>query len=197
MAMQVIWDLCNDSQINFLHNKNSTNPADWWKKSLLEFNTYSEQSSITKKVYKDVGLDIGKITHYRTFSVQKGGFDGLTPTEITTFTKHLLDKLHKAYMPEMNRHALEVMSGQKDGWWVPRGLINLLHDIEYYEMLLLPKLGEWRAQQQSQGGDKSTCAELFLYHTIPYLVRVLVQDGIYWVRNFLQHPISELLKVSD
>ena len=53
----------------------------------------------------------------------------------------------------------------------------------------------WKSQQQGRRGDKTECGEKFFSRLIPFLVEVLVQDGIYLILDFPNHPMSALLKV--
>jgi hypothetical protein len=91
------------------------------------------------------------------------------------------------------------MSGHKKGdtcYFVPRTQLPLARSVEAYCRLLLPDLAKWRREAKSPQGDKSTCCDKFLNEILPYFVKVLVQDGIYLVDEFPEHPISHLLKVS-
>jgi hypothetical protein len=91
------------------------------------------------------------------------------------------------------------MAGHKRGeaYFVPRTLIPLgPHGIDWCCDLLLPKLQRWRREARSIQGDKSTCCQKFLNHLIPYFVEVLVQDGVYFIKEFPNHEVSHLLKVS-
>lgn len=84
---------------------------------------------------------------------------------------------------------------KEDAYFVPRALIVLPYQIMYYVNLLLPQYGRWVQETNSTHGDKSDAAKNFLELTLPYYVEVLVQDGIYLVRDFPNHPISLFLKV--
>ena len=92
------------------------------------------------------------------------------------------------------------MAGFRKGeksYFVPRTLIPLgPRGIDSYCDLLLPNLKRWRREANGRFGDKSTCCDTFLNHLIPYFVEVLVQDGIYLINDFPDHPMSKLLKVS-
>ena len=80
-------------------------------------------------------------------------------------------------------------------YFVPRALLALPYDIEFYVQKLVPNIGRWQAEHASPLGDKSTAATKFLHHIIPFFVLTIVQDGIYFVKEFPNHPISNLLKV--
>jgi hypothetical protein len=81
-------------------------------------------------------------------------------------------------------------------WFVPRVKLPLEFDISDYERWLLPTLPTLRAQAATRHGDHSSCCDNFLNETLPFLIEVLVQDGIYFIVEFPNHPMSQLLKVS-
>jgi hypothetical protein len=45
-------------------------------------------------------------------------------------------------------------------------------------------------------GTNQPYATFFLNYLLPYFVEVLVQDGVYFVKDFPDHPMSQYLKVS-
>ena len=92
-----------------------------------------------------------------------------------------------------------VMSGHKvwdREYFVPRTDLPLEHSLEWYCRKLIPDLEKWRGEARNTQGDKSTCSDKFLQQILPHFVKVLVQDGIYFVDDFPDHPMSHLLKVS-
>ena len=52
-----------------------------------------------------------KVTHHLSMMVQYAGSRGLQPYQISSLTKHMLDKMHSAYQPEVEEETLKVMSG--------------------------------------------------------------------------------------
>ena len=134
----------------------------------------------------------------------------------------MLDKQHRAYQSVVNYkvrnvraviimfrgHFLPfllykfqvalVMAGfsKKEPYFVPRALLKLPFPVETCIAYLLPNYGVWCVQQFSPMGDKSETCQKFLNRIIPFLVEVLVQDGIYLIRDFPKHPMSLYLKVS-
>jgi hypothetical protein len=81
-------------------------------------------------------------------------------------------------------------------YWVGRAMLELRHSIAWYEAKLLPELETWRQQAASAQGDKSLLCDKVLNHIIPYLITVMVQDGIYFAPQFPDHETSKLLIVS-
>jgi hypothetical protein len=91
------------------------------------------------------------------------------------------------------------MSGHhkgEDSYFVPHLLLPLPHSTAWYCRKLLPNLQLGRQQANSCLGDKSVCCDKFLNHVLPYFIEVLVQDGVYFVKDFPNHPVLQLLKVS-
>jgi hypothetical protein len=84
----------------------------------------------------------------------------------------------------------------KAPYWVGRSMLPLQHSIGWYEARILPELETWRQQASSANGDKSLLCNKVLNHIIPYMITVLVQDGIYFTREFPDHETSILLSVS-
>jgi hypothetical protein len=199
-ALHLINDLSKDLTINF-HHANKARRASWWDSPLIDYDTYSEESSAMKQVYDATNVESCKLTHHRTQMVQQAGSEGLAPYQINTLTKHMLEKIHSAYQSECDKETLKVMGGQSrdESRFVEREYLETA-DYEYtimeYTCFLLPNYDAWVGESQSATGDKSSCCRKFLFDIIPYLVEVLVQDGIFFILDFPSHPMSHLLKVN-
>ncbi len=55
--------------------------------------------------------------------------------------------------------------------------------------------GMWKRQANLAKGNTFSCCRKFLNKVIPYLVEVLIQDGIYLIRDFPNHTMLNHLKV--
>ena len=196
LSLHMINRLRLDSDIHFLHEE-LTEDADWWGTPLIDFDTLNDETGPMKEVYKATGVEGCKLTHNRTYAVQQAGSAGLAPYQINSLTKHMIEKIHKSYLPELDKEACKVMAGfsKDEGYFVEREHLELPMPIETLIVLLLPEYPNWLAQHESQDGDKSPCCRKFLYEVIPHMVRVIVQDGIYLVRDFPEHEMSNYLKV--
>jgi hypothetical protein len=102
-------------------------------------------------------------------------------------TKHMLEKLHSAYMAEVDKEVCKVMVGfsKEELNFVPHTMLTLLHPVEAYKRLLLPDLADLRVEAASVGG-----CDKFLNHVVPFLLEVLIQDSIYFVCDFPEHKVS-------
>jgi hypothetical protein len=197
-AMHVINELRQNIEINFYH-ENKEQRAAWWDTPLVKFEQDGTQESAARKaVLKDTGVSSCKVTHHRTQAVQHGGAEGLAPWQISTFTKHMTEKLHSTYFPECNEDAMHAMSGHKKD--EPYGAYYRKATLEFtvaqYMRFLLPKYDEYCRQQRSAHGDKTSCCTKFLYQILPFMVEIVVTGGIYLIKDHPNHPMSQYLRVS-
>jgi len=197
VASHVLWDLVNDSTINFFHLDKKVRNT-WWGKKFITYKTYDDQKNAMEQIFDATGVTCCKLTHLRTLAVQHAGSEGLAPWQINTMTKHMLEKINSAYQSEVDKTTMKVMAGfsQDESYFVPRTFVATPLPIEQLCHLLLPNLAEWRIQAESPQGDKSTCCRHFLWDIVPFLVEILVQDGIFLIRDFPDHPMSSFLKVT-
>ena len=84
---------------------------------------------------------------------------------------------------------------KEEAHFVPEQLLEMPWDMNLLIEYLLPKYPQWVREAASAQGDKSTCCKHFLNDIIPFLVEVLVQDGIFLIDDFPNHPMSQYLKV--
>ena len=83
---------------------------------------------------------------------------------------------------------------KEDMYFVPRS--NLVWENHSWESLIkriLPQIENWSKQADSCKGNKSQCAKTFLFKLLPWFVEVLVQDGIYFMVDFPDHPLTKFL----
>lgn len=150
------------------------------------------------QVYEKTGVRSCKLTHHRSHCVMHASTEGLQPHQVSTLTKHQTDKLSQAYWCEMHRGTMSVMAGfgKGEAYFVPREKIELPFPVrECTDMLLGGDYSKWEAEQQAEDGDKSECGEMFFSRLIPFLIEVLVQDGIYFVHDFPNHQMAQILQV--
>jgi hypothetical protein len=98
--------------LNFFWYKNQGVRPNWWDIPLNVYENLEDESHAMRDVLKKAGVNMcGKITHHRLQAVQEAGSKDLTGEQISTMTKHITDKLHVAYLPEVNQVTMKVMSG--------------------------------------------------------------------------------------
>jgi hypothetical protein len=199
VSLHVINLLRQDDEIHFYHYDPLTTRAIWWDKQLILYETLSHESGPMQQVYDATGVKGCKLTHNRTYAVQQAGSEGLAPHQVSSLTKHMQDKLNKCYLPEVDKEACRVMAGfsKHEAYFVGREHLILPLEIGVLIRTLLPRYDTWLAQAASPHGDKSTACKTFLQDIIPYMVQVIVQDGIYLIRDFPEHVMSNFLKVCN
>ncbi len=123
------------------------------------------------------------------------GRGGLSADQIATMSKHRGERIFEAYITELFPAVMLVMAGFRaiETWWVSRTEVELPWTDEQCALICFPKIVLWQEQQGSLTGDKDKSAVNFLYEVLPYLARVILQDGPYWKRNFPNHEYTELL----
>jgi hypothetical protein len=55
---------------------------------------------------------------------------------------------------------------------------------DVYASTIFPDIDQWGTEQQSGRCDNHECARHFLESVIPFLVIVIIQDGIFWVKDY-------------
>jgi hypothetical protein len=131
--------------------------------------------------------------------VQHAGSENLAPFQISTMTKHMLDKLRSSYMCEVDKEVCKVMASftKEEPYFVPCTHLELPKTGKKYLTLLLPQLAGWRFEAASTGsGDKFSCCQQFLNEVLPFFMEVLIQASVYFIHNFPTHEVSQWLNVS-
>ena len=193
-----------DAEINFYKGNNASDPM-WYNYTLIDgWGSTSAASEAYCDILDHLGIEWEKVVHLRKAGTEfASSYGELLPEEIATMTKHVLQKnpsrLQTVYLTELYKPVLRVMSGfrKADTYDVPRTRIEIdtycrAHDKQPVEFFF-PRYNEWCAQRQGPNGDESKAAENFLDYTLPYLSKVLLQDGIYWIQKFPNHTVTRHL----
>ena len=155
-------------------------------------------SSAYRAILTKCNIKWYKVSHLRLCGMeQASAHGGLDADEIATMSKHKKDKIFR-YITQLKSSVLRVMSGfedEKEDYNVPRCNLDyegaaFLHG-EKPENILFPMYQTWLSQFRSRNGDEG--AEEFLLDVIPFISRVIIQDGIYWIERYPQNPASLLL----
>ena len=174
---------------------NSTNS--WKKVKLLEgWSSEGSASTAYEEVLTATNTSWGKVTHLRKTGTEQSSATGdLGPMEQATMWKHKTDKVFQ-YSTELFAPVMHVMAGfrRKDAYHVPRIKIELPEHWGNVTSIIFPQWNVWKAQATSAtNGDKTDAADNFLNELLPFLARVVVQDGIFWIRDFKHHAIARHL----
>ena len=97
---------------------------------------------------------------------------------------------------------MRVMSGfrKHESRFVPTEHVVFPGNQEQYVMeginFLLPHYQRYVAEYNSELGDHSVACTKMLFHVISYLVATLLQCGYYLVKDYPEHPLTAILRVS-
>jgi len=197
IAMALFSTLQHDTELCF--NEKEINGRPTWFKRLLSNDWANSRNASTayKRVLNTVGISWGRVVHLRVHGIEYGSTEGLGDDDVASISKHNEDgKLGKVYMTELRPHAMKVMAGcgKDEPYFVARTLLQLPWTDEECCHFIFPLIDTWREQTASVNGDDSEAGRNFLYEVLPFLARVAVQDGIYFLRDYPNHEISIRLK---
>ena len=207
IAFSLFSKLYYDNSVNFYEGRGGENTKPSWWKIKLSFNQWKNTrvaSSAYNVLLDSCGITWGKIVHMRAAGIEHASAMGeLDAAAVATLSKHQKSNLDKVYMTELFPPILRVMAGfsytenkcktNSTIYHVPRCLIKLPWSDDQVSRFIFPKIDIWRDQYFSPEGDKSEAAKNFLFGVLPFLAQVVVQDGIYWIRDYPDHEISKLL----
>jgi hypothetical protein len=159
-------------------------------------------------VYKATNIHWGKVTHLRKQGIDKAKQGGASREDITQQTNHGNESIDVSYLPELPPDVMHIAAGLslrhgETMYFVGRVFIRFddpdlplvpdnpnISDTELAGMLFV-HYHRWVREHES--GLEWPCGTNFLKKLLPFLARVLVQDGVFWVEMDPQHEVSRLL----
>ena len=197
IAMNLFMRLYRDHSFSFIWPANGKEQPPWQKVKLIHGWSESPQKTYAR-ILNEVGVSWKKVTHLRSSGIeQASGAGGLSSDAVSTMSKHNQDRLFQCYMTELYEPVMRVMAGfrQSDPYFVARTEIPLPYSQDDFEYVkhVFPLYEVWLNQYNSPQGDKHKSAKNFLYQTIPFLARVVLQDGPYWIKHYPNHPYTSTL----
>jgi hypothetical protein len=203
-AMNLFVRLHNDMDLHFYRARGDARPS-WQERRLIvnwEMGKNGEKShsSAYEALYKKCDVSWAKVTHLQKLGMEHASTQGMTEEELGTLSKHITRKIAR-YETELYPPVLKIMAGFKkeEDYFVPRVHLDLPNGItdEVLVSLLWPRIHHWRESQADtllgDNPDPKCAAHNFLWEVLPFLARVIFQDGIYWIQEFPNHEASRLL----
>lgn len=84
-------------------------------------------------------------------------------------------------------------SKKDETYFVPCTLLNLPWTDDECSSFLFPQIDTWRKQLGSINGGNSEAARNFLFHALPLLTHLAVQDILYYIRDYPNKEINLIL----
>jgi hypothetical protein len=189
--------LYRDLSVSFIDPPGEENLPTWQKIKVLD-GWSSPRSAYTayQRILTECNVHYNKVTHLRSCGMSYASIEGLAADLLATMSKHRGERIFEAYMTELMPIVMKVMAGfgKAETYFVPRSELQLPFSDEEATRLCFPLITRWKEQQASADGDKDTSAVNFLYKLLPFLSRVILQDGPFWLRFYPNHRHSQLLR---
>ena len=207
VAMSLFIRLYANATLNFRTGQGENHPPAWYNIMLVEgWTSQSAAYEAYSEIMAYLRISWEKVTHLRKASTERASRK-LVPFEIKSMTKHATrggnngesSRFDESYMTELHPATLNVMSGfeKNETYFIPRTRVDIQdycrqHGKEPAD-LIFPRRNLWLQEKLSVGGDDSKAASNFLHETLPFLAKVVIQDGIYWIHDFPNHTASRHL----
>jgi hypothetical protein len=111
-------------------------------------------------------------------------------------SKHTVYKVDTSYLPEFPYNALLACAGfdvyRHQEYFVPRSYAQVpTASISK----IFPYINLSRLQvHDMRGFDKGDSAKAFVNNVLPHLAQIVIQDGMYLMELYLQHPYTTILQ---
>jgi hypothetical protein len=199
-AASITWRLHNEygSKLHFLRPTARTGEThEWFWRHRFVHEELAKEYADSYRAFKDIfsrcDISSAKLTHLRKSGIDYAGCAGLSNEVVSSMSKHITAKFQKSYQAELREDVQRVMAGfaKNETWYVPRATLGLPMPIEELVLILFPHIQRYRHEVASRQGDKQGMN--FVHELLPFFAEVVVQDGIYWVKDFPTHPVSIML----
>ena len=190
-AVAMLMQLHDDNELNFMNK-------DWQDRNIIGWTNYVSSYEQMKSVLNEVVIDYGKVTHFRKAGCAEAYRFGVQKDAIASMSKHKVDVLDKYYFDPVSVKMVKFCAGfdEHEYYYVPRETIGIpVESQERLTELFFPKINQWRDESNSVWGDHGRAAHNFLYKVLPYFATTLAQDGIYWLKDYPQHPVSQKIRM--
>jgi hypothetical protein len=205
IAASLACRLHNDTDLHFQHTEGL---PDWYKYKLVSWESYDAHHKVYRRVYKATNISWGKVTHLRKQGIDKAKQGGATREDISQQTGHGKESIDISYLPELPPDVMHIAAGfslrQGESMYLLCRVFIRTDDPEFPLVEADPNISDaglarklflhyprWLTEHES--GLKWDCGTNFLHKLLPFLARVLVQDGVYWVAMYPMHEVSRLL----
>ena len=143
-----------------------------------------------------------KTTHVRQWAMEyASAHGGITFEDLTTMSKHQhgKDKMY-SYVTELLPKVMEVLAGfyRQENYFVPRETFDVteLGEMNDLVTMFIPGYEQYEMELNSLEGDSCSASKNILYDVFPYLVKVLLQDGIWFINELEDCFVSRFLALT-
>lgn len=192
--------------ISFLQNP-PTGHVFWADVKLFKLKYSATNQAMGRNMKESDVPEWAKKTHLRKYGTHLLTAQGLSENEVNTMTKHRDNNFSVSYRAEMSIPVATILAGfnskdPHDTYFVPRAHIQLPNNLDeprnfsVLQNFLFPQLERWKEELNSSAADKrfGLAGKHFLFELIPWVTKILIQDGVMWIQKFPTNSALQLLK---
>jgi hypothetical protein len=182
-------------QLETLFSVGENNVPNWYSYYLIDWRDYDSMADAFKKFFNLAGVAYTKLTHTRKLGINRAQQMGADRENIILLSKHTTHRVDTSYLPELPYNAMLACAGfdvfRREEYYLPRSYAQVPAG---WIDKVFPYLNTWREQvNEVWGYDKGLAAKKFVNFMLPFLAEVIVQDGMYLISMYPDHPYTSLL----
>lgn len=167
----------------------------WYNYYLIDWREYDAMATAFKDYFAKAGIDYTKLTHTRKLGIIRAHQMGADRENIILLSKHTTHKVDTSYLPELPYTAMLACAGfdvfRRQEYYIPRSYAKVP---EGWISQIFPYLNTWKQHvNETWGYDKGMSAKSFVNTLLPFLAEIVIQDGIYFISMYPEHPYSKML----
>lgn len=172
------------------------------EQKLVKFETYNSLSLCFVKCFEGASIPSrAKVCYNRRDFMTRAHMDGLVRADSALLSHHATQRMDGHYLPQMPKNALHANAGfllspQREPYFVPRCLLHIETNwYVFWSQSLLPCLNDLKLQLEQVPKEELKEVEVFfLKRMIPTYLKVILQDGVYYLEHHPNHMISTHLR---
>jgi hypothetical protein len=194
-SLMARFEYMNHSQLDNLFSFDEKKVPNWYKCYLIDWRKYNNMADVFKEYFATAGIEYTKLTHARKLGIIRAHQLGADRENIILLSKHTTHKVDTSYLPELPYNAMLACAGfdvfRRQEYYIPRSYAKV--PLEWHS-LIFPYLHHWKEQvNELHFYDKGSSARNFVNHVLPHAAQVIIQDGIYLISSYPDHPYSKIL----
>jgi len=180
---------------SFFQIDSNGNP-NWYKYFLIDWRSYHTMGNTFREFMSYAGVEYTKLTHVRKLGITRAHQLGADRENIILLSKHTTQRVDMSYLPELPYQAMLACAGydvyRRQEYFLPRSYAQVP---PCWINKIFPYLNLWRSQVlEMRGYDKGASAKSFVNNVLPHLAEIVIQDGMYLMEIYPEHPYCGVLQ---
>ena len=172
------------------------NTPNWYNYYLIDWRSYQTMADTFKDYMTSASIEYTKLTHVRKLGIIRAHQLGADRENIVLLSKHTVYKVDTSYLPELPYNAMLACAGfdvyRRQEYFIPRSYAQVP---TAWISKIFPYINLWRSQVHDRRGfDKGDSAKAFVNSVLPHLAQIVIQDGMYLMEVYPQHPYTAILQ---